>query len=454
MPPRSPNISRKAYELPLLKSLMELGGSVRPTTELYGLVESKMHLGKKEQEYDEVHARPKWVYELQWTRHALVSHGEMDGSQRGVWKITEKGRQRVRSEWSKFNVNDYLAEDGSNEDSDDTPSLDIADNTIDDLAPRFIPESLDSLKGQILIDDTPINQIVTIINANRNLIVTGPPGTGKTSIAINVSDQAVKTGFTSGYILTTATSDWSTFDTIGGYMPRPDSHLVFNPGVALRAIKENKWLIIDEINRADVDKAFGQLFTILSGQDVELPFQDEQGRSIKIRHAKGLKSYHDELEATYFLGDNWRIIGTMNTFDKNSLFALSYAFMRRFGFVHVNSPSTLQMHRIIDGRVQDGHLDVDRAAKLKRLLEITPREIGPAIMIDILNYLKERLEPDSFFESVVAYVLPQFEGLSVESIVLFVNQISDDLGDKENRNRIQKYLTEMFNIEPIAWETA
>ena len=203
-----------------------------------------------------------------------------------------------------------------------------------------------------------------------------------------------------------------------------------------------------------MDKAFGQLLTILSGQDVELPFANEQGIAVKIRHAKGLRSFFDEPTATDFVGDNWRVIGTMNTFDKNSLFALSYAFMRRFGFVHINGPSTTQVHSVIDGRVHDGHLDRARAEKLKRLLEITPRELGPAVLIDMLNYMKERPEPDSFFESIVAYVLPQFEGLAVEAITVFFNQVAPDLGDKLNQSRMQRYLTQMFDVESGAWEPA
>jgi hypothetical protein len=167
-----------------------------------------------------------------------------------------------------------------------------------------------------------------------------------------------------------------------------------------------------------------------------------------------LSSYYDEQSATFFVGDNWRIIGTMNTFDKNSLFSLSYAFMRRFGFVHVNNPSTAELHKIIDGRVQDGHLNATSAVKIKRLLSITPRKIGAAILIDILNYLKERSSPEAFFESFVAYVLPQFEGLAVEAIVEFFDKAASDLGDKEHQSKIKQYLTELFEIESGAWESS
>lgn len=455
MPSRVSGIPRKAYELPLLKSLVELGGSIKIGKQLRDRVAKAMGFALMEMEYDPVRARYIWIYDLDWVATKLRKQGEMDGSERGVWKITEKGRERVRSEWDtfkhSFNLNDYIVETTSPDIEAGKQAIEI-EAVNEEFSEKFVPQSLEAIKGQILIDDTPIHQIITIINANRHLILTGLPGTGKTTIAINASEQAVQTRFISGYVLTTATSDWTTFDTIGGYMPQPDKELVFTPGIFLRAICENKWLLIDEINRADVDKSFGQLLTILSGQNVELPFFNQQGKPIKICHAKGLSSYYDQQSATYFMGDNWRIIGTMNTFDKNSLFALSYAFMRRFGFVHINNPSKAYLHSIIDGRVQDGHLNATDAEKVKRLLNITPRELGAAILIDILNYLKERSSPEAFFESVVAYVIPQFEGVAVDAIINFFTKAAKDFGDQEEQTQMKQYLTELFEIETSAWE--
>lgn len=243
MPLQVSGIPRKAYELPLLKSLVELGGSVKIGKQLRDHVALAMGFAGMEMEYDPVQARYIWVYDLNWVATKLRKQGEMDGSERGIWKITEKGRERVRLEWDtfrdSFNLKDYICETTSPQ-IEEAIAFEAVGEESEILAQKFVPKSLEAIKGQILIEDTPIHQIITIINANRHLILTGSPGTGKTTIATNVSKQAVETQFISGYVLTTATSDWTTFDTIGGYMPQPNKELVFTPGIVLRAICENK----------------------------------------------------------------------------------------------------------------------------------------------------------------------------------------------------------------------
>lgn len=80
---------------------------------------------------------------------------------------------------------------------------------------------------------------------------------------------------------------------MGGYLPDPlnPQRLQFEEGFITRSISENKWVIIDEINRADVDKAFGELFTVLTGNSVNLPyynFVNESDGTIKERKLRFL----------------------------------------------------------------------------------------------------------------------------------------------------------------------
>ena len=83
--------------MPLLRSLVELRGAVTPGVELYQWAAEKIGFAGQNMEYDLVHARKKWVYTLQWVRHTLVQQGDMDGSRRGVWAITEQGKSGPES---------------------------------------------------------------------------------------------------------------------------------------------------------------------------------------------------------------------------------------------------------------------------------------------------------------------------------------------------------------------
>src|SRR5699024_5291216 len=122
-------------------------------------------------------------------------------------------------------------------------------------------------------------------------------------------------------------------------------------GIFLDAVKDketgkqkNEWLIIDEINRADIDKAFGSLFSVLTGDTVHLPYEANNGRKITlIMEDDGTDSLEKQ---TYMIPKDWRMIATMNTIDKASLFEMSYAFMRRFAFIPVAIPRDINKNLI------------------------------------------------------------------------------------------------------------
>jgi hypothetical protein len=225
-----------------------------------------------------------------------------------------------------------------------------------DIDPGELQEYVYNKKGLVLPPST-FNQIADALSSGKHIIMIGPHGTGKTSLAQAVCQYARENGFTRGDVLTTATAEWTGFDTIGGYMPTRDGPLAFKPGIFLEAVREGNWLVIDEINRAEIDKAFGELFTLLSGQSVQLPYQignefvaieppEEMGDLDENDYLNGrwYRPEHLDLDHVYVLHPNWRIIGTMNVFDRSLLFAMSFAFMRRFAFVDVGLPDPDTYH--------------------------------------------------------------------------------------------------------------
>lgn len=339
---------------------------------------------------------------------------------------------------------------------DQTVEIDVSA----DLSVSLDPEMIDGLHfpdtmGTSLSD--LLQEVEAALNAGNHVMFTGPPGTGKTELAEQVANYlaAERSDLFTGAHLTTATADWSTFETIGGYMPAKngEGELKFQPGQLLRRFKRedsqrNDITVVDEINRADIDKAFGQLFTVLSGQTVYLPYETETGREILIRSAanSGQSTDADEAgmdgdevgaelsEDEFVIPRSWRLMATMNSYDKTSLYDMSFAFMRRFTFIRVGAPRVpeqteenpspeefirgyLKQWDAID--LEPGDPAVKGILAAWRIMNTNEdaRSLGPAIVKDMLSFISgldystKGKRDRAVAKAVTAYVFPQLEGM-------------------------------------------
>ncbi|WP_167736462.1 AAA family ATPase [Nocardioides sp. 1609] len=171
-----------------------------------------------------------------------------------------------------------------------------------------------------------------------HVILQGPPGTGKTTLA-----RALANAFEVHLHPSTATSEWSPFHVVGGLRPTNDGGLspalgvvpyaVLNCAELTRAHLEGTtgsapvgtWLLIDEFNRADIDKAIGSLYTLLSSCEpahlrdtpIDLWFED------------------NDPNRQLWVPARFRIIGTMNDLDTGYVSGMSQGLRRRFQFITV-----------------------------------------------------------------------------------------------------------------------
>ncbi|MDG5790133.1 AAA family ATPase [Evansella sp. AB-P1] len=171
------------------------------------------------------------------------------------------------------------------------------------------------------IEEVQMSRWLRSIERKKQAIIYGPPGTGKTFVGQEVAKYLVSGS--DGFVeLVQFHPSYSYEDFIQGIRPKVEENetlsYVMEPGRFMDFCHKARTkdgmcvLIIDEINRANLSRVFGELMYLLEYRDQEIPLAGGETR--------------------FRIPNNVRIIGTMNTADR-SIALMDHAFRRRFAFL-------------------------------------------------------------------------------------------------------------------------
>lgn len=183
----------------------------------------------------------------------------------------------------------------------------------------------DALNG-LFMAESRLDEILARLRRKKALILQGPPGVGKTFIARRLAFALMKERDEGRVAMVQFHPSYGYEDFIQGYRPTRGGGLERRDGIfyqfarlARNDPKRDWFFIIDEINRGNLAKVFGELLMLIEA--------DKRGPD----HAIPL-TYSEQADETFHLPSNLHIIGTMNTADR-SLAMVDYALRRRFAFV-------------------------------------------------------------------------------------------------------------------------
>ncbi len=189
------------------------------------------------------------------------------------------------------------------------------------VEPYGLAEALDGL----FIEEEKLREILALLRQKKNVILQGPPGVGKTFVSKRLAYALMEEKSQDRLGMIQFHQSYAYEDFIQGYRPSGTGFRLKN-GVFYEFCEKAKKdpagdyvFIIDEINRGNLSKVFGELMLLIEA--------DKRGPEWGIPLI-----YSESTESKFYIPENLYLIGLMNTADR-SLAMVDYALRRRFGFV-------------------------------------------------------------------------------------------------------------------------
>ena len=254
---------------------------------------------------------------------------------------------------------------------DKSPALAVAEPAAAYASPPPAYTPAEAL-AELFITAEELGAALAGLRRRRALLLQGPPGTGKTYLARRLAWLLLEARDEARIELVQFHPSYGYEDFILGFRPGADGQFQLVPGVlpllCQRAALDPKrpyFLLIDELNRGNVARIFGELLLLLE--------PDKRGPA----HALRLP-YAPPEAPRFFVPDNLYVIGTLNLADR-SLAPLDYALRRRFAFVRMQPQFGSSLRALLVASQIPSplvELLIDRLAALNHVIAADP-ELGP-----------------------------------------------------------------------------
>ena len=268
----------------------------------------------------------------------------------------------------------------------------------------LMPEiDLTALAEDVFLPVSFLEEIETLLVEKKQIIFQGPPGTGKTYVAQKLAKHLA--GSKDSVTLVQFHPSYAYEDFVEGYRPtlkEGQATFELRKGPLRRAAEKARqdplakhFLIIDEINRGNIAKIFGELYFLLEYRDAEM--------------------YLQYSEDAFSLPSNLYIIGTMNTADR-SIALVDLALRRRFYFKMFHpddNPVKGVLKKWLQTNASDMEWVADVVEKVNELLKDDRHAaIGPSYFMQ--KNLDEKMVRRIWEHSVLPYIEERrFTGESV-----------------------------------------